>query len=102
MVGGFEDRPHGRIESWLGLAMGEEDGECAEDSELRPSHGSDLGLVWFTGICGDGRVLSWPIPKSPLIPRSPFGTRVLGQKNTRLSPGNPVPDLFLSWTEYST
>jgi hypothetical protein len=45
MVGGFEDRPHGRIESWLGLAMGEEDGECAEDSELRPSHESDLGVV---------------------------------------------------------
>jgi hypothetical protein len=61
-----------------------------------------LGLVWYESICGDGRVLSRPIPESPIFPDRPFGTRVLGRNHPRPSPPIPFPGPVLAWAQSST
>jgi hypothetical protein len=53
-------------------------------------------------ISGDRRVLSWPISESPVFPDSPFGTRVLAQKNPRHPRKTPSPIHFLPWAQSTT
>jgi hypothetical protein len=60
------------------------------------------GLVWYQRICRDGRVLSRPISQTPLIPESPFGRGVLGQKIPAYPRLTPSPIHFLPWAESRT
>lgn len=61
-----------------------------------------LGLVWYEGICRDGRVLSRPIPETALIPGNPFGRGVLGQTIPAHPRLTPSPTHFLTWAESRT